>query len=133
MGNAESCAEHEPAALDPIQEQEGEALPNMPPCPITGFPMVDPVVAADGHTYERRAIRRWLGTSDKSPMTGSVLLHKELVPNYGLLSSIEEAATREDNNRESYLASSFDARPCRQRRRTKTAAKHGCECPRMSK
>ncbi|VEU35205.1 unnamed protein product [Pseudo-nitzschia multistriata] len=108
VDNAESCAEHEPAALDPIEEQQGEALPNMPPCPITGFPMVDPVVAADGHTYERRAIRRWLGTSDKSPMTGSVLLHKELVPNYGLLSSIEEAATREDNNRESYLASSFD-------------------------
>lgn len=73
-------------------EQEGEALPNMPPCPITGFPMVDPVVAADGHTYERTAIARWLKTSDKSPMTGSILVHKELVPNYGLMSSIQEAA-----------------------------------------
>jgi hypothetical protein len=76
-------------------EEEEEALPNMPPCPITGFPMVEPVVAADGHTYERAAIARWLKTSDKSPMTGSVLVHKELVPNYGLMSSVEEAATRE--------------------------------------
>mmetsp|Transcript_11075 Transcript_11075/g.26595 ORF Transcript_11075/g.26595 Transcript_11075/m.26595 type:complete len:556 (-) Transcript_11075:191-1858(-) len=70
---------------------ETEALPNMPSCPITGFPMVDPVVAADGHTYERIAITRWLKTSDKSPMTGSVLPHKGLVSNYGLVSSIQEA------------------------------------------
>ena len=76
-------------------EEEDEALPNMPPCPITGFPMVEPVVAADGHTYERAAIARWLKTSDKSPMTGSILLHKELVPNYGLMSSVQEAAARE--------------------------------------
>jgi hypothetical protein len=47
-----------------------------------------------GHTYERSAIRRWLLTSDKSPLTGSVLHHKELVPNYGLLSSLQESASR---------------------------------------
>jgi hypothetical protein len=28
-------------------------LPNMPLCPISQEPMKDPVVAADGHTYER--------------------------------------------------------------------------------
>merc|ERR1711933_27788 len=71
-----------------------KALPNMPPCPITGFPMVDPVVAADGHTYERNAISKWLQTSDRSPMTGSVLSHKELVVNYGLMSNVEGATTR---------------------------------------
>ncbi len=69
-----------------------EPLPNMPACPITGEPMRDPVVAADGHTYERSAIYRWLQTSDKSPLTGSVLVHKELVPNYVLLSSLQEAS-----------------------------------------
>ena len=73
---------------------EPEALPNMPACPITGFPMIDPVVAADGHTYERSAIARWLTTSNKSPMTGSVLPHKNLVTNYGLMSSVQEAAAR---------------------------------------
>jgi hypothetical protein len=53
--------------------------------------MRDPVVAADGHTYERGAIARWLSTSDKSPLTGSILPHKNLVPNYMLLSSLQEA------------------------------------------
>lgn len=66
-------------------------LPNMPTCPITGDVMRDPVVAADGHTYERAAIRRWLETSDTSPLTGAVLPHKELVPNYMLLTSLQEA------------------------------------------
>ena len=56
---------------------------------------MDPVVAADGHTYERRAITRWLTTSNKSPKTGSVLFHNELVPNYGLMSSIQEVIARE--------------------------------------
>ena len=49
-------------------------------------------MAADGHTYERAAIARWLTTSDKSPLTGEILAHKELVPNYMLLSSLREAA-----------------------------------------
>jgi hypothetical protein len=71
-------------------EEQGEAIPGMPCCPITGESMRDPVVAADGHTYERRAIARWLRTSDKSPLTGNVLPHKELVTNYGLLSSVQE-------------------------------------------
>jgi len=68
-----------------------ELLPNMPCCPITRDPMRDPVVAADGHTYERSAIVRWLKNSDKSPLTGSVLPHKNLVPNYMLLSSLRDA------------------------------------------
>lgn len=72
---------------------DSPALPNMPACPITGEPMRDPVVAADGHTYERSAIARWLMQSDKSPLTGSVLPHKDLVPNYMLLSSLQEAAS----------------------------------------
>lgn len=61
------------------------ALPGMPSCPITGVPMVDPVVAADGHTYERHAIMRWMQTSNKSPLTGEVLAHSQLVSNYMLI------------------------------------------------
>ena len=78
------------------QEGNFEPLPNMPSCPITGEPIRDPVVAADGHTYERSAIARWLKTSDKSPLTGSVLSHKNLVQNYMLLSSLQETATTKD-------------------------------------
>lgn len=67
---------------------EQESLPGMPCCPITGQSMRDPVVAADGHTYEKMAILRWLETSDKSPLTGEVMPHKEVVTNYLLLSSL---------------------------------------------
>jgi hypothetical protein len=52
--------------------------------------MRDPVVAADGNTYEREAIEAWLRTHDTSPMTNQQLPHKALVPNLALRSSILE-------------------------------------------
>jgi hypothetical protein len=39
-------------------------------------PMIDPVVAADGHTYERAAIEVWLASHDNSPMTNVRLPNK---------------------------------------------------------
>ena len=63
----------------------------MPCCPISGQPMRKPVVAADGHTYDRSSIRKWLRRSDISPLTGTVLRHKELVPNYLLISSFQSS------------------------------------------
>jgi len=50
-------------------------------CPITHDVMTDPVVSADGYTYERAAIARWFETSRKSPVTGQLLPHADLVPN----------------------------------------------------
>jgi len=50
-------------------------------CPITHCVMTDPVVSADGYTYERGAIARWFETSRKSPVTGQMLPHTDLVPN----------------------------------------------------
>lgn len=52
--------------------------------------MTDPVVAADGHTYERRAIAMWLQRSDKSPLTNQKLPTKALVPNHMVKSAIKE-------------------------------------------
>ncbi len=43
--------------------------------------MVDPTIAADGHTYERRAIQDWLTHSRMSPVTGQPLSHTRLVSN----------------------------------------------------
>lgn len=43
--------------------------------------MADPVLCADGMTYERAAILQWLKTHDTSPMTGAKLACKVLVPN----------------------------------------------------
>ena len=43
--------------------------------------MVDPVVLADGHSYERAAIEAWLAHSATSPLSGLPLEHTRLVPN----------------------------------------------------
>ncbi|DAZ94986.1 TPA: hypothetical protein N0F65_000618 [Lagenidium giganteum] len=59
-------------------------------CPITGCPMTDPVVAADGHTYERDAILQWFATSTKSPMTGMVMPTTQVFPNFTLRKLSEE-------------------------------------------
>ena len=45
--------------------------------------MTDPVVASDGHTYEREAIADVLRSANKkSPLTRAVL-KPDLVPNHG--------------------------------------------------
>ncbi len=43
--------------------------------------MKDPVIAADGHTYERAAMQSWLAIHQTSPVTGAALSHAKLVPN----------------------------------------------------
>ena len=53
-------------------------------CPIDYAVMVDPVVADDGYTYNRRAIIRWLSNSARSPMTGLALSSRRLVTNWAL-------------------------------------------------
>ncbi|KAL0246448.1 hypothetical protein GEMRC1_007660 [Eukaryota sp. GEM-RC1] len=50
-------------------------------CPISYNIMTDPVTAADGHTYERRAIQEWLVGHSHSPLTGQPLPHQHVVPN----------------------------------------------------
>jgi hypothetical protein len=42
-------------------------------CPITHELLVDPVVAADGYMYERKAIESWLAISSNSPATNKPL------------------------------------------------------------
>ena len=53
-------------------------------CPITLAPCVHPVVASDGHTYERDAIITHLTTSTVSPMTKQTLSY-DLVPNFAVM------------------------------------------------
>jgi hypothetical protein len=63
-------------------------------CPITQDVMIDPVSAADGHMYERRAIEDWFIGHSTSPMTGAKLEVKMLFPNYairGLIRTWQEA------------------------------------------
>ena len=46
--------------------------------------MVDPVIAADGHTYERAAFQNWLHHSAMSPVDGTPLKHARLVTNQAI-------------------------------------------------
>ncbi|KAA0043480.1 U-box domain-containing protein 35-like isoform X1 [Cucumis melo var. makuwa] len=66
------------------------AIPNHFICPILQDVMNDPCVAADGYTYDRQAIEKWLQKNDNSPMTKLPLPDKNLIPNYSLLSAIVE-------------------------------------------
>ncbi|KAH8070596.1 ubiquitin-protein transferase [Aureococcus anophagefferens] len=49
-----------------------------------------PVIAADGHTYDRSAIERWLLHHDNSPKTGERLEHRMLVPNHNLKRLVDD-------------------------------------------
>jgi len=76
-----------------MDELDG-VLENSFRCPISMEIMSDPVFAADGHTYERVEIERWLQNKNTSPLTNEVLPHKHLVPNYNLRSQIKEYDNR---------------------------------------
>ena len=54
--------------------------------------LLDPVIAADGHTYERSAIQQWLQGSSNSPVTADKLSHTRLVPNVLVKSALAEHA-----------------------------------------
>lgn len=67
---------------------------NEPPtefcCPITLVIMRNAVVAADGHTYDEEAIKRWFKKRKTSPMTNKAMAHCKLTPNYSLRSMIRK-------------------------------------------
>ena len=59
-------------------------------CPIGRELMRDPVVCADGHSYDRVHIQQWLASHNTSPLTQAVLPNPTLTPNHALRNSIEE-------------------------------------------
>ncbi|CAG9319863.1 unnamed protein product [Blepharisma stoltei] len=68
-----------------------ENIPDCFLCPITQELMQDPVIAADGHTYERKAIKRWLKTGNRrSPLTNESLTNMTFIENYLARSLIHE-------------------------------------------
>ena len=86
-----------PSALENWQAPEAAAAvtASTPPsfcCPITHEVMHDPVIAADGHTYERVAIARWLKHHGTSPSTNLRLKHRGVIPNHSLRSAILDFA-----------------------------------------
>ena len=58
-------------------------------CPITMDIMRDPVMAPDGHTYERSAIVQALAAKSVSPLTRQPMSAASLLPNHALRAAIE--------------------------------------------
>ena len=69
---------------------ESTGVPGSYLCPITQQIMQDPVILADGHSYERSAILQWLNKAKTSPMTGLPIEKINLIPNITLKNSIDE-------------------------------------------
>jgi hypothetical protein len=68
---------------DSVQSSAVFRLENVLVCPITQELFMDPVLAEDGHTYERSAITRWFSTGNtRSPVTNEELDGKKLVSNH---------------------------------------------------
>eukprot|EP00243_Klebsormidium_subtile_P002092 TRINITY_DN13985_c0_g6_i1.p1 TRINITY_DN13985_c0_g6~~TRINITY_DN13985_c0_g6_i1.p1 ORF type:complete len:871 (+),score=147.82 TRINITY_DN13985_c0_g6_i1:531-3143(+) len=59
-------------------------------CPLSLEVMEVPVMAADGHTYEKSFIERWLANSPTSPVTGLTLPNTNLIVNQAVKSAILE-------------------------------------------
>lgn len=58
-------------------------------CPITYELMREPVVASDGHTYEKSAIEKWLKTSRVSPRNGETI-QAFTIPNFNVRKMIQD-------------------------------------------
>ncbi|KDP28620.1 hypothetical protein JCGZ_14391 [Jatropha curcas] len=71
--------------------EESEQPPSYFLCPILQEVMQDPIVAADGFTYEAEALTGWLESGhNTSPMTNLELEHLNLIPNRTLRSAIQD-------------------------------------------
>jgi len=105
----------EPSAPDDFKQAETpessiisseDSMPNEFFCPITMEVMEDPVICADGHTYEKKAIKKWLREKKRSPKTNAELKSKKLFPNHGLKSLIQDWKQRKNNVRKSHALGS---------------------------
>ncbi|KAF8109241.1 hypothetical protein N665_0100s0030 [Sinapis alba] len=70
------------------------SAPKQPPshfiCPLLKDVMKDPCIAADGYTYDRKAIEKWMEDHRSSPVTDSLLENMTLLPNHTLHAAIVE-------------------------------------------
>ena len=80
----------EVARLKEILKAQHREIPDAYLCPITMDPMEDPVIAADGHSYEKSEINAWFARGNNtSPKTGAQLEDTRLFPNHNLRNAIQ--------------------------------------------
>lgn len=88
MGDSDGEAEEDDDEEDSIKDDP--SMPNEFRCPITQMPMKKPVMLCDGHTYECRAIQKWLMKKLTSPVTGKALDNVTLTVNHALKKLIRD-------------------------------------------
>ena len=72
-------------------------------CPITRRVMREPVVAADGASYERAAITAYLQAGNTvSPVSGQRLAHPGLTPNAALAAAISQFMSQQSQQQRSF-------------------------------
>ncbi|KAJ3682720.1 hypothetical protein LUZ60_012947 [Juncus effusus] len=77
--------------LEQLHLMKERPVPSFFLCPILQEIMSDPQVAADGFTYEGKALRDWLEKGrETSPMTNLKLEHLNLTPNHALRFAIQD-------------------------------------------
>ena len=87
------------AEIEKLRIGRGE-LPDDYYCSITCEVMSDPVMAADGYSYERVAIEQWLATgAGTSPKTNERLENEKLLPNKALKALIADELERRARTR----------------------------------
>ena len=69
---------------------DDDDVPKQYKCPISMSLMKEPVLARDGHSYDREPLTQWLSKKQSSPVTGLPLHDLTLVPNLSLRSMISE-------------------------------------------
>lgn len=61
-------------------------------CPLTKSLFIDPVIASDGHTYERTVIEQWFRRNGTSPFTNEQL-HDIFIPNHLVSKQVADVVT----------------------------------------
>ena len=64
-------------------------------CDLLQGIMRRPVIAADGHSYERAALEAWLAQHTTSPVTGLPLSHTRIVDNILIRTAITQHKTQQ--------------------------------------
>ncbi|PKA46237.1 U-box domain-containing protein 33 [Apostasia shenzhenica] len=77
--------------LEQLYTMQERPIPSSFLCPILQEIMYDPEVAADGFTYEGKAIQEWIASGgETSPMTNLRLENLNLTPNHALRLAIQD-------------------------------------------
>ena len=85
-----------------MENKDLDELINDAHCPISMQPILDPVIACDGVTYDRSQIEQWFLTSDKSPITNKQLTSKTLTSNNAVKNLIAILLKTDIDFKESY-------------------------------